>query len=82
MGAAGHKVKLPKNYELDLTETPSDLPLWRMTVTTSSNIAKIEKTLSDLTVLNARRRLSPETLSEALARIECAVYAIRQELRK
>ena len=56
--------------------------LWTISRTASSEIVKLDKVVKDIQVLSARRRLTPKSLADALARIECAVYAVRQDLKK
>ena len=56
--------------------------LWTVSRTTSSEIVKLDKVVKDIQILSARRRLTRQSLADAMARIECAIYAIKVDLKK
>jgi hypothetical protein len=58
------------------------VPLWTLPLSISSELVKIGDALEEVRFLSARRRISRESLTESLTRIECAIYAIKQDLKK
>lgn len=77
-----HKVALPKNHIMGLDDSEQAINLWHIPRTASSEIVKIDNVIKDIQILSSRRRLTKKSLTDALTQMECAIYAIKQDLKK
>lgn len=75
----GSKNKQP---DLDAEGWERIRPAWRGSRTVSSEIVKLDNLVKGIQTNSSRRTMTAASLKEALTRIECAVYAIRQDLKK